>query len=93
MHYRTCTRSCTRGLLDSGAWRRELNGSEFPVRLWLSRGKLHCGQREDQRDTEPHVSPNIDPRDPGSLYIREPPMEMANPIGRHCSLLDKYGMQ
>lgn len=51
-------------------------------------------QRQDQCNTEPHVSTNIDSSDPGPLYIRGPTtLEMANSIGRDCSLLDKYELR
>ena len=49
-------------------------------------------QCQDARDTERRVSTNINSGDLGSLCLREPSaLEMANSIGRHCALLDKYG--
>lgn len=56
-----------------------------------SKCKSHPDQRQDKRDTERRVSTDINSGDFGSLYFREPAtLEMANPIGRHCALLDKY---
>jgi len=46
--------------------------------------------RQDPCDTERRVSAGIDPRNPGPLYFRESTtLEVAHPIGRHRSLLDK----
>ena len=58
---------------------------------FLSEGKSHPDQCQDTRDTERRVSADIDSGDLGSLCFREPAaLEMANSIGRHCTLLDKY---
>jgi len=57
-----------------------------------SGGKSHSDQCQDAGDKERRVSADINSRDPGSLCFREPAtLEMANSIGRHCALLDKYG--
>ena len=58
---------------------------------YSSRSKSHPDQHQNTRDTKRRVSANINSSDLGSLRFREPPtLEMANPIGRHCALLDKY---
>jgi hypothetical protein len=59
---------------------------------FLVGGKSHPDQCQDACDTERRVSADINSCDPGSLCFREPAtLEMANSIGRHCALLDKYG--
>ena len=65
----------------------------LPLDFGFSPGsKSHPDQCQDARDTERRVSADINSRDPGSLCFREPAtLEMANSIGRHCALLDKYG--
>ena len=56
-----------------------------------SGSKSHPDQRQNPRDTKRRVSADINSSDLGPLRFREPPtLEVADPIGRHCALLDKY---
>ena len=57
----------------------------------LSRGRYHLDQCQDTCDTKRGVSADINSGDFGSLCFRgSATLEMANSIGRHCTLLDKY---
>ena len=61
------------------------------ILVFSSEVKSHPNQCQDARDTERHVSADINSRDPSFLCFREPAtLEMANSIGRYCALLDKY---
>jgi len=62
-----------------------------PIPFFLFRGKSHPDQCKDTRDTERRISTGINSGDLGPVCFREPTtLEMANSIGRHCTLLDKY---
>ena len=61
------------------------------VSAFSSRGGSHPSQCQDKCNTERRFSADINPCDLSSLCSREPAtLEMANSIGRDCTLLDKY---
>jgi hypothetical protein len=55
---------------------------------------LNMIQRQDPRDSERHVSTDINTGDSCPLHLGEPAtLEMENSTGRHCALLDKCGVR